>query len=97
MSIARTALGRLQPTLGFASPGFLAATSLHRVASVMHGARLASFFRVQSMVRDDGQRALLFDLDMAINRLREDLPADHPSPTRLTAICHNLPRRWADA
>jgi PKHD-type hydroxylase len=50
------------------------------------------------MVRDDGQRSLLFDLDMAINRLRgSGLPADHPSPVQLTAVYHNLLRRWADA
>ena len=73
------------------------ATSLHRVEPVTRGSRLASFFWVQSMVRDDGQRALLFDLDMAINRLRGDLPAGHPSPVQLTATYHNLLRRWADA
>jgi PKHD-type hydroxylase len=73
------------------------ATSLHRVEPVTRGARLASFFWIQSMVRDDGQRALLFDLDMAINRLREDVPPDHPSPVQLTAVYHNLLRRWADA
>lgn len=73
------------------------ATSLHRVMPVTRGSRLASFFWIQSMVRDDGQRSLLFDLDMAINRLRGDLPADHPSPVQLTAVYHNLLRRWADA
>jgi PKHD-type hydroxylase len=73
------------------------ATSLHRVAPVTRGARLASFFWVQSMVRDDGQRALLFDLDMAINRLRGDVPEGHPSPVQLTGVYHNLLRRWADA
>ncbi|MBL6456797.1 Fe2+-dependent dioxygenase [Belnapia sp. T6] len=73
------------------------ATSLHRVAPVTSGARLASFFWVQSMVRDAGQRALLFDLDMAINRARADLPSGHASPTELTAVYHNLLRRWADA
>ncbi|RYJ01685.1 MAG: Fe2+-dependent dioxygenase [Acetobacteraceae bacterium] len=72
-------------------------TSLHRVAPVTRGSRLASFFWVQSMVRDDGQRSLLFDLDMAINRARGDLPAGHSSPTELTAVYHNLLRRWADA
>ena len=50
------------------------ATSLHRVTPVTRGARLASFFWVQSMVRDDAQRALLFDLDMAIVRLTRDAP-----------------------
>jgi PKHD-type hydroxylase len=73
------------------------AASLHRVAPITRGSRLASFFWVQSMVRDDGQRSLLFDLDMAINRARGDLPAGHPSPTELTAVYHNLLRRWADA
>lgn len=73
------------------------ATSLHRVAPVTSGSRLASFFWVQSMVRDDGQRSLLFDLDMAINRARGDLPQGHSAPTELTAVYHNLLRRWADA
>jgi PKHD-type hydroxylase len=73
------------------------ATSLHRVAPVTSGSRLASFFWVQSMVRDDGQRTLLFDLDMAINRVRGDLPPGHSAPTELTAVYHNLLRRWADA
>ena len=73
------------------------ATSLHRVAPITRGSRLASFFWVQSMVRDDGQRGLLFDLDMAINRARGDLPAGHAAPTELTAVYHNLLRRWADA
>jgi PKHD-type hydroxylase len=73
------------------------ATSLHRVEPVTRGSRLAAFFWVQSMVRDDAGRALLFDLDMAINRLRGDLAPDHPSPVRLTGVYHNLLRRWADA
>ena len=73
------------------------ATSLHRVAPVTSGSRLASFFWVQSMVRDNGQRSLLFDLDMAINRARGDLPQGHSAPMELTAVYHNLLRRWADA
>ncbi|HYI84483.1 MAG TPA: Fe2+-dependent dioxygenase [Acetobacteraceae bacterium] len=73
------------------------ATSLHRVEPVTRGSRLAAFFWIQSMVRDDGQRALLFELDMAINRLRGDLPVGHASPVRLTGVYHNLLRRWADA
>ncbi len=59
------------------------------------GARLASFFWVQSMVRDDGERALLFDLDTAIQRLVQDMP-DHASAVQLTSVYHNLLRRWAD-
>lgn len=71
-------------------------TSLHRVQPVTRGARVASFFWIQSMVRDDGQRTLLFDLDLAIQRLGGDAP-DHPSVVQLTGIYHNLLRRWADA
>ncbi len=70
-------------------------TSLHHVTAVTRGARIASFFWIQSMVRDDGQRTLLFDLDLAIQRISQDVP-DHPSAVQLTGIYHNLLRRWAD-
>jgi PKHD-type hydroxylase len=56
---------------------------------------VASFFWVQSMVRDDGRRALLFDLDSAIRRLAHDAP-DHPSAVQLTGVYHNLLRMWAE-
>ena len=72
------------------------ATSLHRVQPVTRGARLASIFWVQSMVRDDGERSLLFDLDMAISRVTEAQP-DNPGVVALTSCYHNLLRRWADA
>ncbi len=71
-------------------------TSLHHVRPVRRGTRIASFFWLQSMVRDDGQRTLLFDLDTAIQRLTVDLP-DHPAAVQLTNVYHNLLRRWADA
>jgi PKHD-type hydroxylase len=71
------------------------ATSLHHVRPVTRGARLASFFWIQSMVRDDGERTLLFDLDTAIQRLTLDLP-QHPAAVQLTAVYHNLLRRWAE-
>ena len=71
------------------------ASSLHRVEPVTRGARLASFFWVQSMVRDDAARTLLFDLDTSIQRLGGDV-ADHPALVQLTAVYHNLVRRWAD-
>jgi PKHD-type hydroxylase len=71
-------------------------TSLHHVRPVTRGARIASFFWIQSMVRDDGQRTLLFDLDAAIQRLNVDNP-NHPSAVQLTGVYHNLMRRWADA
>ena len=72
------------------------ATSLHRVAPVTRGARLASFFWVQSMVRDDHHRTLLFDLDMAINKVNQTVP-NHPGVVALTCSYHNLLRCWADA
>jgi PKHD-type hydroxylase len=71
------------------------ATSLHHVRPVTSGARMASFFWIESMVRDDGQRTLLFDLDTAIQRLNFD-NRDHPSAVQLTGVYHNLLRRWAD-
>jgi PKHD-type hydroxylase len=70
-------------------------TSLHHVRPVTRGARLASFFWIQSMVRDDGERTLLFDLDTAIQRVATENP-DSPAPVQLTAVYHNLLRRWAD-
>ncbi len=70
-------------------------TSLHHVRPVTRGARIASFFWIQSMVRDDGERTLLFDLDMAIQRLGGGTQEDSPA-LQLTGVYHNLLRRWAD-
>ena len=70
-------------------------TSLHNVRPVTRGARVASFFWIQSMLRDDGARTLLFDLDSAIQRVAADAPAS-AAPVQLTAVYHNLLRRWAD-
>jgi PKHD-type hydroxylase len=70
-------------------------TSLHNVQPVTRGARIASFFWVQSMIRDDSKRTLLFDLDTAIQRLSLELP-HHPSAVQLTAVYHNLLRQWAE-
>jgi PKHD-type hydroxylase len=71
------------------------ASSLHKVTPVTRGARVSSFFWIQSMLRDDGKRTLLFDLDTAIQRLTLDLP-DHPAAVQLTSVYHNLLRRWAE-
>lgn len=71
------------------------ATSLHHVKPVTRGARISSFFWIQSMIRDDGQRTLLFDLDMSIQRLAGETP-DHPSAVQLTGVYHNLIRMWAE-
>jgi PKHD-type hydroxylase len=71
------------------------ASSLHRVTPVARGARIASFFWIQSMVRSEQQRALLFDLDGAIQRLGGALPGDE-GVVKLTGVYHNLLRLWAD-
>jgi PKHD-type hydroxylase len=71
------------------------ASSLHHVTPVTRGTRLACFFWVQSLVRDTGQRRLLFDLDMAIVDLDRQLP-DSPSLVVLTGVYHNLLRQWAE-
>lgn len=69
-------------------------TSLHKVTPVTKGRRLASFFWLQSLVSSDEKRALLFDLDMSIQNLRESLD-DNPEIVRLTGVYHNLLRQWA--
>lgn len=71
------------------------ASSLHKVQPITRGSRVASFFWIQSMVRGDSERALLFDMDLAIQRLNRDTP-DHPSVVQLTGVYHNLLRRWAE-
>ncbi len=71
-------------------------TSVHRVAPVQRGTRLAAFFWVQSMVRDNTQRTILFELGSAIQRLARDVP-DHAALVELAGVYHNLLRAWADA
>jgi PKHD-type hydroxylase len=70
------------------------ASSVHRVEPVTRGCRLASFFWIESMVRDDAQRRLLFDLDMAILTLRG--AGETPPVVKLTGCYHNLLRMWAE-
>jgi PKHD-type hydroxylase len=70
------------------------ASSVHRVNPVTRGTRLGSFFWIESMVRDDAQRKLLFDLDMAILALRES-DGDTDTAVKLTGCYHNLMRMWA--
>jgi PKHD-type hydroxylase len=69
--------------------------TVHRVLPVTRGARLAAFFWVQSMVRDETQRAILFDLDNALQQLGRS-GADHDACVRLAGVYHNLLRQWAD-
>lgn len=70
-------------------------TSLHRVLPVTRGARVASFFWMQSMVRDDARRRILFELDVSIRQLTAELH-DHDALVRLTGVYHNLLRQWAE-
>ena len=70
-------------------------TSLHRVIPVTRGTRIASFFWIQSLLREDAQRRLMFDLDVSIRTLTRDLP-EHPSLVQLTGVYHNLLRRWSE-
>ncbi|MCB4805566.1 PKHD-type hydroxylase [Methylobacterium brachiatum] len=72
------------------------ATSLHRVEPITRGSRWSAFFWSQSMIKDDGQRALLYDLDRGITGVRAELTDDHPSAIALTSTYHNLLRRWAE-
>lgn len=71
-------------------------TSVHEVTPVTQGARIASFFWVQSMIRDDANRHILFNLDQSIQRLRIELSDQHPEVVKLTSLYHNLIRKWAE-
>ncbi|MDV5823233.1 Fe2+-dependent dioxygenase [Sphingobium naphthae] len=71
-------------------------SSLHRVEPVTAGRRVASFFWLQSMIRDDGARQMLFDLDRSVQGVAAQLGQDHAEVIRLTGVYHNLLRCWAD-
>ena len=70
-------------------------TSLHKVEAVTRGSRIASFFWIQSLIRDDSQRSTLFNMDQAIQQLNQDIP-EHPALLQLTGTYHNLLRQWAE-
>ncbi|HEX2760444.1 MAG TPA: Fe2+-dependent dioxygenase [Rhizomicrobium sp.] len=70
--------------------------ALHRVLPVTKGARIASFFWIQSMVRDAGERALLYDLDQSVQQATSAMGGQNPTVQQLAAVYHNLLRRWAD-
>ena len=72
------------------------ASSIHRVTPVTRGKRTASFFWIQSMVRDDAARALLFDLDQGVQAVAASQGQGDPTTVRLTGVYHNLLRRWAE-
>ena len=93
----------IQDTYGEQSVKFAAgdmvlypASSLHRVEPVTRGSRWASFFWIQSMVKDDGARGMLYQLDQAIIKTRSELGDKHAAVLELTAVYHNLLRRWAE-
>lgn len=69
-------------------------TSLHKVTPVTRGTRVASFFWIQSLLPEDAQRRLMFELDVSIRRLSADVP-EHPALVQLTGVYHNLLRRWS--
>ena len=94
--IVETAYGAQAVKLAAGDLVLYPASSLHRVAPVTRGVRLASFFWVQSMIRDDAARALLFDLDATIQELAGRDGLGDANVVRLTGIYHNLVRTWAD-
>jgi PKHD-type hydroxylase len=73
------------------------ASSLHHVAPVTRGTRVASFFWIQSMVRDNEARRILFDLDSAVQSVAATNGQGDPAAVKLTGVYHNLLRRWAEA
>ncbi len=93
--VVRDTYGEHSVKLAAGSMVLYPGTSLHKVMPVTRGARVSSFFWIESMVREDSQRTLLFDMDVAVQRLAKTDP-DHPSCVELTGIYHNLVRRWAD-
>ncbi|TCM70767.1 PKHD-type hydroxylase [Acinetobacter calcoaceticus] len=72
------------------------ATSLHEVTAISSGCRVASFFWVQSMIRDNADRHMLFNLDQSIQKLRMELGDTHAQVIQLTNMYHNLIRKWAE-
>ena len=91
-----TAFGAQQVKLPAGDAVLYPSSSLHKVEPVTHGRRLACFFWVQSMVRDERARASLFDLDQSIQQLAAEVGPANAALVRLTGVYHNLLRRWAD-
>ncbi len=87
--------GRQQVKLPAGDMVIYPSSSVHRVEPVTRGARVASFFWIESMVRSDEQRRLLFDLDMTLLKMRTE-QGDHAHTVALTSTYHNLLRMWAD-
>lgn len=94
--VIETAFGAQAVKLAAGDMVLYPASTLHKVNPVTRGARIAAFFWIQSMVRDDAERALLFDLDQTIQGMAAKQGINAPEVVRLTGIYHNLVRRWAD-
>ncbi|AUW59884.1 Fe2+-dependent dioxygenase [Sphingobium sp. SCG-1] len=92
-----TAFGVQQVKLPAGHAVLYPSSSLHRVEPVTQGRRVASFFWMQSMIREDAERQILFDLDSSIQALAANAGHGDPQVIRLTGVYHNLLRRWADA
>ncbi len=91
-----TAFGAQEVKLPAGDMVLYPASSLHHVKPVTRGARVSSFFWIQSMVRNDSDRAILFDLDQTIQDLAGERGVDDAQVVRLSGIYHNMIRRWAD-
>ncbi len=95
--VVEDTLGTHQVKLAAGDMILYPASSLHHVTPITRGKRLCAFFWIQSMVRDDGARRTLFDLDSAIQTIAGDRGQADPAIIRLTGVYHNLLRRWAEA
>ena len=93
--VVQDAYGAHRVKLGAGDMVVYPATSLHEVTPVTRGMRVACFFWIQSLVRDDAQRALLFELDTAIQRLNRS-GADDDARRSLVGVYHNLMRQWSE-
>lgn len=92
-----TPFGAQEVKLEAGSAVLYPSTSLHKVNEITRGSRICSFFWLQSMIKDEGERTLLFDMDQSIQRLASGRGQKDAEVIMLTGIYHNLIRRWADA
>lgn len=93
--VVEDTFGRHEVKLPAGSAVLYPGTSLHKVNPVTRGRRVSAFFWIQSLVREDSERALLLQMDVAIQRVLKDHPG-HTSIDELTGIYHNLLRKWSD-
>jgi PKHD-type hydroxylase len=94
--VIETAFGAQEVKLAAGDLVLYPGTSLHQVTPITRGERVSAFFWIQSMVRDETERTLLFDLDQAVQAHASEHGQGHPLTVRLTGLYHNLVRRFAD-